>query len=224
MLHGRLALPGRDREGPRLIADDFFRIELNAPRSQQGPQLRGLVGRHAGHRVARIGARLIGLGDRIHERQNVSAAQRELVDRELQRRRQALRMNQHQHADIGIDPGGRGLQRPQIEQLFRLGVGNPGLAHLLRLLVEPDTHGKAGEPGDDGLLRIRELVDQLDDVVFQELRLGRIEEFDRLVAVGGIRAREAEIQGVAVAERISAHAQLGGTVFLFGGGLWIDDV
>ncbi len=224
VLNRGLALARRHRQRAGPVADDLARIELHAPGRQQRPELRGLVGRHGGHGVLRVGARLIGLGQRIHERDDVAAAQRVLVDRELRRGRQVLRMHQDEHGHVRVDLGRVGLQRTDIEELLCLRVGDPGLAHLARLLVEARRHGEAGQPREHRLLRVGQLVDELDDVVLEELLLGGVEELDGLVPVGGVGSGESEVQVAGGADRRPAHAQLGGAVLVFGRGLRIDDV
>ena len=73
---------------------------------------------------------------------------------------------------------------------------------------------------------MRELVDQLHDVVFEELLLARIEELDRLLAVGGVGAGEPEVELACrlVADRRAVHAELRGAVLVVGERLRVDDV
>ena len=225
MLDRLLSLAHGDGQRVAAVGDHLVGIELHAPGVEQRGQVRGLVGAHGRHRVLRVGAGVVGLGQRIDEHQDVAAAQRELVDGELRRRRQILRMHQHQHVHVRVDVRGARLERPQVEQLLRLGVDGPRLAHLSGLRIEARAHRQRGQPGDHRLLGVGELVDELDDVVLEELLLVRIEELDGGMAVGGVGAGEAEVElRAAGAERRAAHAELGGAVLLLGERLRVDDV
>src|SRR3979490_3016244 len=101
-------------------------------------------------------------------------------------------MNDDERADIGVDLVRAGLDLADVKQLLRLGINRPGRAYLAATLIEALAHRNRREPRHHGLLWIRERVDELHDVVFEELLLRRIEEFDGSVAVGGVGACEAE--------------------------------
>src|SRR5437762_3141094 len=117
----------------------------------------------------------------------MSAAQRVLVDRELRRRRQLLRVHQHQHAHVGIDLGCRLIERPDVEELLRLAVHRPGLAHLAGLRIEARAHRQRRQPAHHRFPGVGELINELDDVVLEELLLVVIEPLDGCAAVGAGR-------------------------------------
>src|SRR5262249_31778421 len=83
MLNGSLSLARRYRQCTSAIAHHLARVELHAPGGEQVAHLRGLVCAHRGERILRVGARLVCLGERIDERDDVSATERVLVDGEL---------------------------------------------------------------------------------------------------------------------------------------------
>jgi hypothetical protein len=103
-------------------------------------------------------------------------------------------MHHDQYADVGIDLARGGFHRAHFKQLLRLDVDGPRLARLARLWIEPGPHGQTRQPADHRLFGGRELVDQLDHIVFQKLFLLRVEEVDGLVAVGGVGSGQPEIQ------------------------------
>ena len=155
----------------------------------------------------------------------MSAAQRVLVDRELRRRRQVLRVHQHQHAHVGIDLGRRLIERPEVEELLRLAVHRPGLAHLAGLRIEARAHRQRRQPGHHRFPGVGELINELDDVVLEELLLVVIEPLDGRAAVGGVGAGQAEVERrPGGSDRSGAHTELGGPVLLLGEGLRIDRV
>ena len=115
--------------------------------------------------------------------------------------------------------------RLHVEELLGLRVHHRRLARLAGLRVERlrPAHRQARHPADDGLLRIRELVDELHHVVLEELFFARVEELDGLLAVRGIRAGETEVDVLPVRARgRAAHAELVRTIFVFGERLRID--
>ncbi len=177
---------------------------------------------HGGHWILRIGASRIGPGERIDEGHDVSAAQGELIDRELQRRWQILRVYEHQDAHVRIDLCRFRIERPDVEELGGLRIGDPRVAHLSRLLVESFGHGHAGQPCKDRLLRIRELIDELDDVVLEKFLLGGIEKLDGLVSVGRVGAGKSEVERARGADRCSPYAKLGRAILILGRRLRVD--
>ena len=191
VLDRRLALLHGDGERVSAVGDHFIRVEVDAPGGEEVLYVRGAVGRRRLHGVAR---RLIRVRHRIDESENVSAAQRVLIDRELRGGREVLRIDEHEHAHVGADGGRVRLQRAYVEELLRLRVDHPGLRRLSALRIEAARHGQGGEPGDHRLRRMRELIDELRDVVLEEALLVRVEEGDRLLAVGGIGAGEPEVE------------------------------
>jgi len=155
--HRALALARRHLQRMAPVGDHLLGIELHAPRREQGPGMRRLVGRHGGHRILRVGPGLIGIRQRVHEHRDVSAAQGVLIDRKLHRRRQVLRMRDHQQVDVRIDLAGGRIDGPYIEQLLRLAVDGPRLAHLAGLLIESGRHRQARQPADHRLPGARQL-------------------------------------------------------------------
>ena len=216
---GRLPLAHRHRERVRQVTDHLLRVVGDAPGREQWCQVRATIAAHAAHRVRGP----LRFGDRIDEREQLAATHDELVDRVERGRRKVLRVHQQQHADVRVDRLRVAGNRTDVEQLARLLDRRPALAHLARHLVERCVDRQRREQPHDGLLRMGEPVDQARDVVFEELLLVRLEEADRLAAVGRVGPRQPEIQRLAVgADGDRGEAEIGRTVLVLGEGLRVD--
>ena len=152
------------------------------------------VGRHAGRR-GRCRQRL---APGIDHRHQLAAAHHELVDRVQCRGRQVLRLGHQQHLDVRVDHlrvGRHGFHRVGLPQQHRRGVGLPAGPrpwrhhHRPRIAVQRQRRHHA----DHRPFRVRQFVDQLGQVVFQEpLALG-LEERDGPLVVLQIGPGQAEI-------------------------------
>ena len=225
MLQRRLALAHVDHHAALEVRDHLAGLEIDSPGGEQRLEVRGLVGHELRHGIVRIRRRLVGLGIRIDEHQHAAAVQRELVDGVERRGRQVFRVNDDQHVDVIPDRGQRGLEIAHGVELFGLAIDHPGLARPAGLHVEVALHGQRRQPADDGLLRARQLVDQLGDVVFELLFGLRIEIRDGFLAIGGIGGGEAEV--ALLATLVDGHrrdAEFVGAIFFLGVRLRIDDL
>jgi hypothetical protein len=99
------------------------------------------------------------------------------------------------------------------------------LRGLLRLRVERAADRRAREQAHHGLLRVREVVDELREIVFEQRFLRRlgIEERNRVVGADAVRAREPEVDVLAADVR-GLDAELLGAILVLGERQRIDDV
>src|SRR6185437_7583983 len=73
--------------------------------------------------------------------------------------------------------------------------------------------------------RMRQLIDELRDVVLEEALLVRVEEGDGLLAVGGVGSRETEVElGAGLVDGGARDPELRGAILLDRERLRIDDV
>ena len=145
------------------------------------------------------GHRRLDLRIGIDKDQGLAALQHVLVDGELRRVGELLRMHHHQHVDIGRDLVDVGRQSLDIVDLAQLADDRQRLA-LLALQRRGRVNNKrqrAHQP-DHRALREGERVDQPRQIVFEKpLALG-VEERDDLLVVGRVGAGEAEIDRLAL--------------------------
>ena len=224
MLHRLLALVHGHRERMATVGDYLVGIELHAPGAQQLAQVGGPVGIHRGHRVLRIRPGVVRFGERVDKGEDVPAAQRELIDGELGGWRWLFGVHQHQHIHARVDVCSGRLERMQLEELLRVAVDHPRLARLPGLRIEARAHRQRGHPGHHGLLGVGELVNELDDVVFEELFLVGIEELDGAAPVSRVSPGKPEIELRAAAKGGGAYAEFCGAVLFLRERLRIDDM
>ena len=214
----RLALRRGHLQRVLAVEHDLLHVVVDAPGLEQLRQVGGAVGHHRRLRVVRIGARIVALGERVDEDEQMAAAQNELVDRVLRIVGQVLRLHDNEDVDVLVDRlHRRGGERAHFEQLLELRLDRPGLAHLPGLRVETRAHRQSRDQADGGLLRHRQLVDHLGDVVFEERLLVRVRDRHDRLAVGRVRADDAEKQvGAALPPRQRLQAERRGAVLVFG--------
>ena len=174
---------------PRIldVTHHLGRVELHAPGRQQLGEFRVLPStaeRGVGH--------LPDFRKRIEERQQPPAAQHELVDRVRRLLRQRDRMDQHQHVDRRRDRLLAHRQHLDVEELLDLAHDHPRL-HLLPLHRHAAVDLHARDDPDLGLLRVRELVDELRHVIFEEALALRREEGNHLLVVRAVGRHKPEV-------------------------------
>ena len=219
-------LAGVHPGGKAAIADHFRFVHRHTPGGEQLLQVRAL-------RVERIGSRARtrrdlrrGLRIGVDENHRPAALQHELVDRIQRRLTQVAGVDQQQHVDIGVDLGGVGLQRAEVEELAHRrhdAVGARLTAHRHLQAAGAEFERQAGDQSDQRLLRVGEPKDQLGQVILQELFLFRLEERDDLGLVGRVGADQAEIEQLAGGgDRHALQAIADGPVLGRGKRLWVD--
>ena len=153
-------------------------------------------------------------GERIDKDERLAAFQDELIDRKQRLVRQVLRVHEHQHIDIGrdrIDVGGQRLDRIELLQLLhdRHRLGRTAAHHRHHVAFERQ---RADQP-DHGLLRKRQAVDELGQIVFEKALALGLEERDDLLIVGRVGRGETEIDLLASdIERHSLQPERDGAV------------
>ena len=136
-------------------------------------------------------------------------------------------MDQHQDVDVFGDLRELRRQRTDLEELAHLLDDHPRLRALApqRGLRAQALDRQRAQQAHDLPLRVREVVHELGDVVFEErLALGG-EERDDFLVVDGVRAGEAEVEDSLVdPQRHPAQPVRDGAVLLLGEGLGVDHV
>jgi len=131
---------------------------------------------------------------RIDKDERLAAFQDELVDRKERLIRQALRMHEHQHIDVGrdrIDVGGQRLDRIELLQLLHDGhrLGRTAAHHRHHVAFERQ---RADQP-NHRLLWKSQAVHELGQVVFEKALALGLEERNDLLVVGRVGRGEPEI-------------------------------
>ena len=186
------------------VGHDFRGVESHAPRLQQ------LVERRTARRPELPAARLIEHRERIEKRDELAAAQHELINRVLRRVGDPFRMNQHQHLHLVGD-----FVRGHLDRLHRVVVLHlrDECPRLLPALPHPHHHRvrrlsvdrQRAHHADHRLFRRRHARDGAGEIVFQQpLAVGR-EKSERLFLVEH-RHAHAEIHALAVGRRLAFDA------------------
>ncbi len=150
------------------------------------------------HRVARVALRPILLGQRIDEHHRLASAQHELIDRVQRLRWQILGMDHEQGVDLGRDRRRRAFELPHVEQLLQLADARPWRRRRrIGAGRRPAVDGEIADEADHALLRVRERVDELADLVLERVLAVRVQEGDGHLVVHRIGADQAEIARVA---------------------------
>ncbi|MNO68781.1 hypothetical protein D3C76_596210 [compost metagenome] len=218
---GALALAHGDGHGVGTIRHHLARVQLQAP----GLEQRFEVGRAVLRGFRRHWHAGIGFAIGVDERQQLAAAQDELVDGVERLLRQLLGMHQQQYADILGDLVDFRREALQVELLADILQHHPRRTRLLRLHVEAAVHLQIADQPDHRPLRLRQALHQAADVVFEEFLVVQREERDGLGIVQRIGAGQTEVDLLAaLVQRHRLQAELGGAVFLFGERLRIDDM
>ena len=114
--HRLAALRETHLHGMSTIENDLMRIVLNAPRLEELRHVGRFVRHHRGLWIVGIRTGIVGLGVRIDEREQMTAAQDELIDGVERVVAQAFRMDDDEDVDVLIDRFDRtGVQLAHVE-------------------------------------------------------------------------------------------------------------
>ena len=172
------------------IRDDLRRVERHAPRGQQLRQRGTCARHHARERIVRLLLLAVEEAHRVQQREQLAAAQHELINRELRLLRDVLRMRHDEHLDVVVNFLGLHWHLPHGVIALEFLNENPralapaGLTHALhhRIGRLPE-HRQRSHYANKRFVRADDLADRAGNVVFEQALAFQLQRHGHLLRV-----------------------------------------